>query len=123
VLAALTQLGGGRFRGVRNSAGFHPDPVIGNNHHGATAGHYLRKDFQAGLNVLNRMDFGLDALVFHHQHADLLALAQRLPGCQHHYGSLRLAARLRAIRRQRDGGAHRMASTHADYRRVPERYP
>ena len=47
VLAALAQAGGGRFRGVRNSAGFHPDPVIGNNHHGATAGHYLRKDFQA----------------------------------------------------------------------------
>ena len=79
VLAALAQAGGGRFRGVRNSAGFHPDPVIGNNHHGATAGHYLRKDFQAGLNVLTRMGFGLDALVFHHQHADLLALARACP--------------------------------------------
>ena len=29
VLAALAQVGGGRFRGVRNSAGFHQDPVIG----------------------------------------------------------------------------------------------
>ena len=79
VLAALARAGGGRFRGVRNSAGFHADPIIGNNHHGATAGHYLRKDFQVGLEVLTRMGFALDALVFHHQHADLLALARACP--------------------------------------------
>ena len=43
VLAALTEAGNGRFRGVRNYAGWHEDPVIGNNHHGAGAGHYLRR--------------------------------------------------------------------------------
>jgi L-fuconolactonase len=80
VLTALKQAGAGRFCGVRNSAGFHEDPVIGNNHHGAAAGHYLRKDFQAGLEVLTRMGLALDALVFHHQHADLLALARACPG-------------------------------------------
>ena len=45
VLAALVAAGRGRFRGVRNSAGWHEDPVIGNNHHGAGPGHYLRADF------------------------------------------------------------------------------
>ena len=79
VLAALAAAGKGRFKGVRNSAGWHEDPVIGNNHHGAVAGHYLRKDFQAGLRRLAAMDLTLDALVFHHQHADLLALARACP--------------------------------------------
>ena len=79
VLAALVKAGGGRFKGVRNSAGFHDDPVIGNNHHGAGPGHYLRADFQAGLNRLTAMGLSLDALVFHHQHADMLALARACP--------------------------------------------
>ena len=79
VLAALIKAGGGRFKGVRNSAGWHADPVIGNNHHGAGPGHYLRADFQAGLNRLTAMGLSLDALVFHHQHADMLALARACP--------------------------------------------
>jgi len=76
VLAALAAAGRGRFRGVRNSAGWHEDPVIGNNHHGAGPGHYLRADFRAGLNRLSAMGLSLDALVYHHQHADLLDLAR-----------------------------------------------
>ncbi|MFM9942489.1 MAG: amidohydrolase family protein [Hyphomicrobiaceae bacterium] len=79
VLAALAEAGRGRFKGVRNSAGWHADPIIGNNHHGAGPGHYLRADFHAGLNRMTAMGFSLDALVFHHQHADLLALARACP--------------------------------------------
>src|SRR5262245_66226001 len=37
ILAALVEAGSGRFRGIRNNAGWHEDPVIGNNHHGAGA--------------------------------------------------------------------------------------
>ena len=79
VLAALIKAGDGRFKGVRNSAGWHADPIIGNNHHGAGPGHYRRKDFQTGLDRLTAMGLSLDALVFHHQHADLLALARACP--------------------------------------------
>lgn len=79
VLAALIKAGEGRFKGVRNSGGWHEDPIIGNNHHGAGPGHYLRKDFQAGLNRLTGLGLSLDALVFHHQHADMLALARACP--------------------------------------------
>jgi predicted TIM-barrel fold metal-dependent hydrolase len=79
VLAALSEAGGGRFRGVRNAAGWHDDPVIGNNHHGAGPGHYLRADFRAGLNRLAAMGLSLDALVYHHQHADLIDLARACP--------------------------------------------
>lgn len=79
VLAALIEAGEGRFKGVRNSAGFHEDPIIGSNHHGAGPGHYLRPDFHTGLKRLAAMGLSLDALVFHHQHADLLALARACP--------------------------------------------
>jgi len=79
VLTALLEAGRGRFRGVRNSAGWHQDPVIGNNHHGAGTGHYLRADFRAGLRRLAHMGLSLDALVYHHQHADLIDLAHACP--------------------------------------------
>ncbi len=79
VLDALIVAGNGRFKGVRNSAGWHSDPIIGNNHHGAGPGHYLRADFQTGLRKLAAKGLALDALVFHHQHADLLALARACP--------------------------------------------
>jgi predicted TIM-barrel fold metal-dependent hydrolase len=79
VLTALLAAGRGRFRGVRNSAGWHEDPVIGNNHHGAGPSHYLREDFRAGLRRLARMGLSLDALVYHHQHADLIDLARACP--------------------------------------------
>ena len=79
VLAALVEAGGGRFRGVRNSAGWHEDPVIGNNHHGVGPGHYLRADFRAGLDRLTAMGLSLDALVYHHQHTDLIDLARACP--------------------------------------------
>jgi L-fuconolactonase len=80
VLAALVEGGGGRLRGVRNSAGWHEDPVIGNNHHGAGPGLYLRADFRSGLNRLTAMGLSLDALVYHHQHTDLIDLARACPG-------------------------------------------
>jgi L-fuconolactonase len=79
VLDALIAAGRGRFRGVRNSAGWHEDPIIGNNHHGAGPGHYLRADFQAGLKRLTAKGLSPDALVYHHQHDDLLALARAVP--------------------------------------------
>jgi predicted TIM-barrel fold metal-dependent hydrolase len=79
VLAALIEAGGGRLRGIRHSAGWHDDPVIGNNHHGAGPGLYLRPDFRAGLARLTAMGLSLDALVYHPQHGDLIDLARACP--------------------------------------------
>jgi predicted TIM-barrel fold metal-dependent hydrolase len=79
VLAALAEAGRGRFRGVRNSAGWDADPIIGNNHHGAGPGHYGREDFRTGLRRMSRMGYSLDALVYHTHHADLLGLARAVP--------------------------------------------
>jgi predicted TIM-barrel fold metal-dependent hydrolase len=79
VLTALIEAGGGRLRGVRNAAGWHADPAIGNNHHGAGPGHYLRANFRAGVKRLTALGLSLDALVYHHQHADLIDLARACP--------------------------------------------
>jgi predicted TIM-barrel fold metal-dependent hydrolase len=79
VLEAMIEAGRGRFRGVRNSAGWHEDPVIGNNHQGFGKGHYAREDFRDGLRRLTRMGLSLDALVYHTQHQDLLDLARAVP--------------------------------------------
>jgi predicted TIM-barrel fold metal-dependent hydrolase len=64
---------------VRNSAGWHEDPIIGNNHQGFGKGHYAREDFRTGLKRMSRMGLSLDALVYHTQHADLLDLARAVP--------------------------------------------
>ncbi len=79
VLAAMVEAGGGRLRGIRHSAGWHDDPVIGNNHHGAGPELYRRKDFRTGLARITAMGLSLDALVYHHQHADLIDLARACP--------------------------------------------
>ena len=79
VLAALVEAGGGRLCGIRHSAGWHADPAIGNNHHGAGPGLYLRADFRAGLARLTAMGMPLDALVYQHQHGDAIALARACP--------------------------------------------
>ena len=79
VLEALTDSASGRLRGIRHAAGWDADPGIGNNHHGAGPGFYLRDDFQQGLRRLAAKDLVLDGLVYHPQHADLLALARACP--------------------------------------------
>jgi predicted TIM-barrel fold metal-dependent hydrolase len=79
VLEALIAAGGGRFKGIRHAAGWHEDPVIGNNHHGTGPGLYLRDDFRAGLRRLSKLGLTLDGLVYHPQHADLVALARACP--------------------------------------------
>src|SRR5437016_691189 len=40
---------------------------------------YLRADFRDGLNRLTAMGLSLDALVYHHQHSDLIDLARACP--------------------------------------------
>jgi len=79
VLEALIAAGGGRFRGVRHAAGWHQDPAIGNNHHGAGPGLYLRDDFRTGLARLSARGLALDGLVYHSQHGDLIDLARACP--------------------------------------------
>ncbi len=79
VLEAHSRAGGGRFRGVRHSAAWDADPVIGNSRT-ATAPHLLaRADFRAGLARLTALGLSLDAWQFHPQLPDTIALARAFP--------------------------------------------
>ena len=77
ILEAHVHAGGGRFRGVRASAAFDPDPIIGNT--SDAPGVYLRPDFRAGVAQLSAMGLSLDAWVFHTQLADVIDLARACP--------------------------------------------
>ncbi len=79
VLEAHVRAGGGRFRGVRHSAAWDADPVIGNSRT-ATAPHLMaRADFRAGLARLTALGLSLDAWQFHPQLSDTIDLARAFP--------------------------------------------
>ena len=77
VLEAHVNAGQGRFRGVRASAAFDADPIIGNTTN--APGMYLRADFRAGVARLTEMGLSLDAWVFHTQLAEVISLARACP--------------------------------------------
>jgi len=77
VLEAHVQAGQGRFKGVRASAAYDEDPIIGNTIH--EPHHYMRKDFREGVSMLTRMGLSLDAWVFHTQLSELIDLAKAFP--------------------------------------------
>ncbi|MCP5152478.1 MAG: amidohydrolase [Chromatiales bacterium] len=79
VLDALEHAAGGRFRGVRQGAGWDADPVIGNNHAAHGPGLYRRADFRSGLARLTARGHAFDALTFHPQLDDLVSLARECP--------------------------------------------
>jgi L-fuconolactonase len=79
VLEAHQRAGGGRFRGVRHSAGYDADPVIGNSAPDSQPGLYRRADFRAGMASLAALGLSLDAWGFHPQIPDITDLAQAFP--------------------------------------------
>ena len=79
VLEAHLRAGGGRFRGVRHSAAWDADDVIGNSRT-ATGPHLMaRADFRAGLRRLTALGLSLDAWQFHPQLPDVIDLARAVP--------------------------------------------
>lgn len=79
VLEAHIQASGGRFRGVRYSAGWDASPSIGNSGT-ATGPHVLQQaSLRAGLTRLTAMGLSFDAWLYHPQLADILELAHAFP--------------------------------------------
>jgi len=77
VLDAHIRAAGGRFRGVRHSAAWDADPIIGN---GADAPHLLtRADFRAGLAELTLRGLSFDLWCFHTQLDEALDLVRACP--------------------------------------------
>jgi predicted TIM-barrel fold metal-dependent hydrolase len=79
VLLAQLRAGGGRFRGVRHSAGYDADPAIGNSGSDIRPGLYARADFRAGLARLAALGLSFDAWLYHPQLADVIDLARAFP--------------------------------------------
>ncbi|MFN4089786.1 MAG: amidohydrolase family protein [Alphaproteobacteria bacterium] len=79
VLEAQIAAGGGRFRGVRFSAAWDADPVIGNSHGVAGLGLYREPAVIEGVRRLAAHGLSLDAWCFHPQLADVAALARAVP--------------------------------------------
>jgi predicted TIM-barrel fold metal-dependent hydrolase len=79
VLLAHIRAGGGRFRGVRHSAGYDADPVIGNSGTAIEPGLYRRPDFREGLKRLSALGLSFDAWLYHPQLADVIDLARAFP--------------------------------------------
>lgn len=77
-LEAHVQAGNGRFKGVRHSAKWDPDPAV--RFEGAEGpGMYLLPEFGEGLDMLTALGLSLDAGVFPRQIPDLVQLARRHP--------------------------------------------
>jgi L-fuconolactonase len=79
VLEAHLRAGGGRFRGVRHSAGWDADPVIGNSRHDMQPRLYRDAGFRDGLARLTRLGLSFDAWLYHPQLADVVELARAFP--------------------------------------------
>jgi predicted TIM-barrel fold metal-dependent hydrolase len=79
VLEAHVRAGGGRFRGVRHSAAWDADPVIGNSRTAGGPHLMARADFRAGLGRLTALGLSLDAWQFHPQLSDTIDLARACP--------------------------------------------
>ena len=79
VLEAHIRAGGGRFRGVRHSAGWDASEVIGNSRPDMRPHLYRQPEFRAGLARLAALGLSFDAWLYHPQLADVAELARALP--------------------------------------------
>lgn len=79
VLEAHVRVGGGRFRGIRNSASWDPDTEVLGPLNRIQKGHYLRDDFRAGFKHLAPMGLSFDAWMLEPQLPDLTDLARAFP--------------------------------------------
>jgi predicted TIM-barrel fold metal-dependent hydrolase len=79
VLEAHIRAGGGRFRGVRHSAGWDRSDTIGNSRPDMQPHFYRRPDFRAGLARLAARGLSFDAWLYHPQLGDVVDLARAVP--------------------------------------------
>jgi predicted TIM-barrel fold metal-dependent hydrolase len=79
VLEAHIRAGGGRFRGIRNSASFEADKEVLGPLNRVEAGLYLRDDFRAGFRHLAPLGLSFDAWLLEPQLPDIVDLARAFP--------------------------------------------
>ncbi|PZQ56790.1 MAG: amidohydrolase [Phenylobacterium zucineum] len=79
VLEAHIAAGGGRFRGIRNSASWDADTEVLGPLHRVEPGLYARDDFRAGFKHLAPLGLSFDAWLLEPQLADVIDLARAFP--------------------------------------------
>ena len=79
VLEAHIRAGGGRFKGIRNSASWEADKEVLGPLNRVEAGLYLRDDFRAGFKHLAPMGLSFDAWLLEPQLPDVIDLARAFP--------------------------------------------
>jgi len=79
LLQAHKAAGGGRFRGIRNSAAHDDDPAVIGPMAGNPPGLYLREDFRRGFRHLAPLGLSFDAWLLEPQLSDLIDLARAFP--------------------------------------------
>ena len=79
VLEAHVRAGGGRFRGIRNSASFETDKDVLGPLNRVEAGLYLSDQFRKGFKHLGRMGLSFDAWLLEPQLPDVTDLARAFP--------------------------------------------
>jgi predicted TIM-barrel fold metal-dependent hydrolase len=79
VLEAHIRAGGGRFRGIRNSASFEADKEVLGPLNRVEAGLYLSDQFRKGFKHLGKMGLSFDAWLLEPQLPDVIDLARAFP--------------------------------------------
>jgi L-fuconolactonase len=79
VLEAHIRAGGGRFRGIRNSASFEEDKAVLGPLNRVEAGLYLSDAFRAGFKHLAPLGLSFDAWLLEPQLPDVISLARAFP--------------------------------------------
>jgi predicted TIM-barrel fold metal-dependent hydrolase len=79
VLEAHIRAGGGRFRGVRHSAGWDASDAIGNSRSDMRPHLYRQPEFRAGLSRLIALGLSFHAWLYHPQRGDVVELARDVP--------------------------------------------
>jgi len=79
VLEAHVRAGGGRFRGIRNSASFEEDKDVLGPLNRVEAGLYLSDQFRKGFGRLAKLDLSFDAWLLEPQLPDVIDLARAFP--------------------------------------------
>ncbi len=79
ILAAQVALGKGRFKGIRHSASWHPDPAAKGSSTSPPPGLMLDAEFRAGFACLAPLGLTFDAWCFHTQLGELRDLADAFP--------------------------------------------
>jgi L-fuconolactonase len=79
ILQQHLAVSGGRFKGIRNGATWHPDPSLQIYCSGAPQGLYRDPNFREGFKRLAALGLSFDAWVFHTQLGDVADLARSFP--------------------------------------------